>query len=43
MIQMILHNCWPTVVGDIQLQSGAMDQLVMFNCNVEYEYFTVDA
>ena len=41
--KMTLHNCWPTLVGDVQLQSGAMDQLVMFNCTVEYEYFTVDA
>ena len=35
-----LHNCWPTLVGPVELQAGSMDTLVQFQCSVEYEYFT---
>ena len=38
--EITLHNCWPTAVGDVILQQGAMDQLLQFSCTVEYEYFT---
>lgn len=38
--QITLHNCWPTMVGPVELQHGAMDNLVQFQCMVEYEYFT---
>ena len=37
---MTLHNCWPTMVGPVELAAGAMDNLVQFQCMVEYEYFT---
>ena len=40
--EITLHNCWPTAVGDVILQQGAMDQLLQFPCTVEYEYFTVN-
>lgn len=39
--QVKLHNCWPTLVGPIDLAAGVMDSLVQFSCSVEYEYFTV--
>jgi len=38
--EITLHNCWPSIVGEVALVAGAMDQLVQFNCVVEYEYFT---
>jgi len=41
--QVKLHNCWPTLVGPIDLAAGVMDSLVQFSCSVEYEYFTIES
>lgn len=36
----VLKNCWPSSVGEMQLASGEMDTLATFGCILEYEYFT---
>lgn len=38
--EIVLHNCWPSSVGEIVLASGEMDTLVQFPCELQYEYFT---
>jgi len=40
--KMKLWNCWPSSVGDVVLTAGGMDQLLTFQCTVEYEYFTYE-
>lgn len=37
-----LWNCWPSSVGDVVLAAGGMDQLLTYQCTVEYEYFTYE-
>ena len=39
--QINLVNCWPTLVGPIELAAGVMDTLTTFTCTVEYEYYTL--
>ena len=37
--EIILYNCWPTVIGEFTLNHAAADQLASFSVSVEYEYF----
>jgi len=42
MKKITLHDCWPTVIGPISMDSNAIDTIVEFTVTVEYQWFTIN-